>query len=114
MCLNTDCMRNNKGKMLRKSEQRQAVLFTLDQGVLPAWSVHLYCEGSYNSIICLMSTNNVLFAQGCKVNYHHNYRMEGTNRIYYDSLPSTIQVGEHQFVERRVIEMWITLMLISW
>jgi hypothetical protein len=35
-------------------------------------------------------------------------------RTYYDGLPEIIQVGEHQFVERKVINLWITLMMVSW
>lgn len=26
----------------------------------------------------------------------------------------TMQVGEHQFVKRNVIDLWIILMLVSW
>ena len=43
-CLNPDCPRNKKGLTLKKAEQRQAILYTLDNGPLPVWSVHLYCE----------------------------------------------------------------------
>ena len=60
----------------------------------------------------------------CKVNYHHNYRVEKRineigkedhRRIYYDGpIPSIIQVGEHQFVEQKVITFWITSMVLSW
>lgn len=32
--------------------------------------------------------------------------------MYYDTVLEIIQVGEHQFVERRVIDMFITLMLV--
>jgi hypothetical protein len=35
-------------------------------------------------------------------------------RTYYDGIPDVIQVGEHQFAERRLIQLWITLMLVSW
>lgn len=45
-CLHPDCTRSKKGQALKKAEQRQAVLYTLDSGVLPVWSVHLYCEGA--------------------------------------------------------------------
>ena len=44
-CQNTDCSCNKRNLTLKKAEQRQAVLFTSDQGVIPVWSVHLYCEG---------------------------------------------------------------------
>lgn len=32
----------------------------------------------------------------------------------YDGIPSIIQVGEHQFAEKQLIELWITMMLVSW
>jgi hypothetical protein len=35
-------------------------------------------------------------------------------RTYYNGLPEIIQVEEHQFVERKVINLWITLMMVSW
>ncbi|KAF8222057.1 hypothetical protein L208DRAFT_1324496, partial [Tricholoma matsutake] len=72
----------------------QAVLFMVD-GVFPAWSVHLYCTD-------------------CKINYHHSFYVEGGQCVYYDVIPEIIQVGEHQFVKQRVIDMFITLMLVSW
>jgi hypothetical protein len=95
MCLNSDCDSVIKGHKLQRAEQRAAVLFTLDQGPLPIWSVHLTCEA-------------------CKTNYHNNFRVTDGQRIYYDTIPDVIQVGEHQFVERRVIKMWRTNMNVAW
>ena len=31
---------------LKKAEQRHAVLFTLGDGAVPAYHVHLYCRGT--------------------------------------------------------------------
>ncbi|KAF8056266.1 hypothetical protein FPV67DRAFT_650208 [Lyophyllum atratum] len=94
-CLKASCSRNQKGQLLKKAEQRQAMLYT-DQGPLPVYAVHLYCES-------------------CHVNYHHNYRVEKGQRIYYDGpVPEIIQVGEHQFMERKMVQMWITMMLMAW
>jgi hypothetical protein len=56
----------------------------------------------------------LIVSPGCQVNYHHNFRVEAGERIYYDGIPEIIQVGEHQFVEQQVVEMWINLMLVSW
>jgi len=50
----------------------------------------------------------------CNINYHHNYQVLGGQRFYYDSLPDIIQVGEHQFAERKLINLWISMMLLSW
>jgi len=33
--------------MLKKAEQRQAVLYTLNDGPLLVWSIHLYCESMF-------------------------------------------------------------------
>ena len=46
-CINASCSRSRTGKLLKKEEQQQAVLYTLDKGALPARSVHLYCNGMY-------------------------------------------------------------------
>jgi hypothetical protein len=35
-------------------------------------------------------------------------------RTYYTDIPVALQVGEHQFIERDVVDMFINLMLISW
>jgi hypothetical protein len=40
--------------------------------------------------------------------------VKNEERIYYDGLPDIIQVGEHQFVERRVIALWRTDMNLAW
>ncbi|KAF8957661.1 hypothetical protein BDZ97DRAFT_1924399 [Flammula alnicola] len=45
----------------------------------------------------------------------HNYSVKDGMRHYYDgSTPEIIQVGEHQFVERKVVNMWRTDTNISW
>jgi hypothetical protein len=56
----------------------------------------------------------VLTATECDINYHHNFRVFNGERIYYDNLPDIIQVGEHQFVERKLIDVWISMMLLAW
>ncbi|KAJ7757761.1 hypothetical protein DFH07DRAFT_958636 [Mycena maculata] len=35
-------------------------------------------------------------------------------RTYYGDTPNYIQIGEHQFAERKLIAMWISLMLLAW
>jgi len=63
----------------------------------------------------LMSDNhNHSHNVGCSINYHHNYHVENNWRIYYHGVPEIIQVSKHQFVEQKVIELWTTLMLVSW
>ena len=33
--------------MLKKAEARQGVLFTINYGAIPVWSVHLACDSMY-------------------------------------------------------------------
>lgn len=42
-CINSGCARSQR-LMLKKSQSRQVVLFTLSRGAVPAWATHLYCE----------------------------------------------------------------------
>jgi len=50
----------------------------------------------------------------CRIDYHHNFFVKDKQRVYYDAMPDIIQAGEHQFVERKVIEQWIHQMLVAW
>jgi hypothetical protein len=51
---------------------------------------------------------------GCKSRYYPNYIVRDGVRNYYNEIPDAIQVGEHQYVERTVLNLFINLMLISW
>ncbi|KAF7316637.1 hypothetical protein HMN09_00396300 [Mycena chlorophos] len=64
-------------------------------GAVPAWSIHLYCPS-------------------CNTNFHHNYAVNGGTRTYYPTLPTYVQVGEHQFIERKLVGLWISLHLTAW
>ncbi|KAF8228357.1 hypothetical protein L208DRAFT_1291845 [Tricholoma matsutake] len=83
------------GATHQKEEQWQAVLYTMDKGVLPVHSVHLYCDE-------------------CKTSYRHNFWVNEGVCTYYNGIPAVIQVGEHQFAEKWLVQLWITLMLVSW
>ncbi|KAJ7165520.1 hypothetical protein C8R43DRAFT_1122234 [Mycena crocata] len=50
----------------------------------------------------------------CHTSYQNNYSVSGGTRTYYAGVPDAIQVGEHQFVERQVLNLFVGLMLISW
>ena len=52
--------------------------------------------------------------QACSTNYHNDYSVKGDIRTYYEGLPSVVQIGDHQFVERAVLNLFIALMLNSW
>ncbi|KAJ7104620.1 hypothetical protein C8R44DRAFT_639957 [Mycena epipterygia] len=92
LCDNLACLRTNP---LKKAECRQVVVYTLARGVQPAWSIHLYCED-------------------CKTNYQYKFSVNQGIRTYYGGIPKYIQVGEHQFVKRKLVGMWISLMLMAW
>ncbi|KAG0696840.1 hypothetical protein DFH29DRAFT_812545 [Suillus ampliporus] len=94
-CLTEGCPAHAKASVLKKAEQRQIVLYTLDRGPIATYSIHLYCAG-------------------CNTNYHHGYSIKDKTRTFYPGIPDVIQVGGHQFVETRVVRMWRTLMLVSW
>ena len=49
LCQNPSCSRAIKQLALKKTEARQAILFTLASGAVPVWSVHLVCESECNS-----------------------------------------------------------------
>ncbi|KAJ7302926.1 hypothetical protein DFH08DRAFT_640378, partial [Mycena albidolilacea] len=89
-CTNSMC---NCVNPLKKAECQQAVVYTLDKGVRPVWSIHLYCED-------------------CHTNYQYESSVNQSVRKYYGGIPKYIQVGKHQFVEWKLVGMWISLMLV--
>ncbi|KAA1479415.1 hypothetical protein DENSPDRAFT_862025 [Dentipellis sp. KUC8613] len=73
-----------------------AVVYTLSTGAVPAYHIHLYCPH-------------------CHINYHNNFYVHDGRRIYYTNhIPEYLQVGEHHFVERRLVNIWIVQMLTAW
>ncbi|KAF8445913.1 hypothetical protein L210DRAFT_3392409 [Boletus edulis BED1] len=93
-CPVPSCSRTLKGmrcKRMMRAQQRQCVLYTVSDGPLPIYTVHLSCEA-------------------CEINYHYNFKVFKGERTYYGGIPDIIQVSEHQFLERQVIEMWMSLM----
>jgi hypothetical protein len=95
-------------------EAQQAVLYTLDQGPVPVYSVQLYCEGTPFIPRANPFHTNQSLSLACRITYHHNFQVKDEQRTYFDTIPDIIQVGKHQFAERRLVELWIHLMLISW
>ncbi|KAJ7668842.1 hypothetical protein B0H17DRAFT_1335884 [Mycena rosella] len=91
-CQNTDCERVIP---MKKTQSRQAIVYTLARGVQPVWAAHLYCDQ-------------------CKTNYQYEFSVQNGVRTYYGRVPEYIQVGEHQFVERKLIGLWMSLMLVGW
>lgn len=112
-CTQPDCPRRIKAMTLKKAEQRNVVLFTLAHGRCAARSVHLYCAGNY-----YISHSNFSFSisplPDCQIDYRHNYTVSGGIRTYYDEQPETIQVMDHVFMEKDVVELFKTAMDVSW
>ncbi|KAF7300062.1 hypothetical protein MKEN_01329300 [Mycena kentingensis (nom. inval.)] len=76
-CITAGCEYN--GRILKKDEKSQAVLYTLGDGVQPVFNIHLTCTK-------------------CKTTFHNNFAVNSGTRTYYPGIvPDYIQVGEHQF-----------------
>ncbi|KAF7307966.1 hypothetical protein MKEN_01158100 [Mycena kentingensis (nom. inval.)] len=92
-CVTTGC--DKFGHALKKADKSQAVVYTLS-GVYPAFQMHLTC-------------------QSCGAAFHNNFAVKGGTRTYYHStVPDYMQVGEHQFVERKLAGLWVSLMFRGW
>ncbi|KAG9316081.1 hypothetical protein JVU11DRAFT_3752 [Chiua virens] len=100
-CLTLSCPRTLKGMCMMHAQQWQA------DGPLPVYSVHLSCEGMYESLSAYTRIDDLL---ACEINYHHNFKVFKGERTYYGGIPDIVQISEHQFVECQVIEMWLALM----
>jgi len=51
---------------------------------------------------------------GCRYSYRNNYAIQNGIRHYYGGVPDYIQVGEHQFVEKKLVSLWVNMMLVGW
>ncbi|KAG2145259.1 hypothetical protein DEU56DRAFT_732100 [Suillus clintonianus] len=94
-CVQLNCSRHAKGMMLNKAKQHYVVLFTLASGPCTAKSVDLYCKA-------------------CKINYHYNYSVSEGEQTYYEDQPPNIQVAEHVYMAKEVIELFKTAMDLAW
>jgi CxC5 like cysteine cluster associated with KDZ transposases/CxC6 like cysteine cluster associated with KDZ transposases len=56
---------------------------------------------------------SILFPADCKTSYHHNFYIKGGYQHYYTEQPPVIEVSEHQYIEHKVIDLWIDAMVIS-
>jgi CxC5 like cysteine cluster associated with KDZ transposases len=65
-----------------------------------------------NMYYTLLSQANVIAE--CHTNYRNNYSVLGDTRTYYDGVPEFVQAGEHQFVQRKLVNMWIGAMQLGW
>jgi hypothetical protein len=57
---------------------------------------------------------NIIITE-CNTSYHHNYRVQNKTRYYYwGNLPDIIEVAEHHYVDRKLIDLWCTDMNVAW
>lgn len=62
-------------------------------------------------LLCFIDISpSLAIIPACGINYHHNFQVSNGEHIYYGGVPDILQVGEHQFVEKKVVEMWMLLM----
>ncbi|KAK0449351.1 hypothetical protein EV421DRAFT_1889154 [Armillaria borealis] len=94
-CINPFCQYIGCDFKLQGAVQLNAILFTMSHGPIPIWVVHFMCYG-------------------CKQIYHHNYYIKNGMRFYYNIVPDIIQIGDHQFVEKRLVESWRLSMNLAW
>ncbi|KAJ7041475.1 hypothetical protein C8F04DRAFT_1252808 [Mycena alexandri] len=87
-CTYTSLLRDKDGPS-------KAVLYTLSDGACATFASHLSCPG-------------------CRTRYYPNYAVRNGIRVYYGKIPNEIQVTEHQYVERAVLNLFTNLLLISW
>jgi len=74
----------------------------------------LYCPGT------VFVVHMRIFQQGslldCRTSYQHNYYVQNSLRFYYggDDLPEVVEVAEHHFIERKIINLWRIDMNVAW
>jgi len=57
---------------------------------------------------------STIISPACNTNYHNNFSVHNGVRTYYSGTPKYILIGEHQYVEDKVIKLWIGQMLLGW
>ncbi|KAF9004859.1 hypothetical protein BDZ89DRAFT_1145472 [Hymenopellis radicata] len=102
-CTNPECRQYQQGFKLHTATQKHALLLSLAHGPIPVWAVHFRCNG-------------------CNTTYHHNmalspsgqYISAAMGRTYYDTISENIQIGEHCFAERRILDQWRSSINLAW
>ncbi|KIO26173.1 hypothetical protein M407DRAFT_74824 [Tulasnella calospora MUT 4182] len=80
---------------IREAEQKRIVVYTRMHGALPGSETKLYCRN-------------------CHTVYYHNYSTHKGQRRYYGGIPEYIQVANHVFLERDLIERFALSMTLAW
>jgi hypothetical protein len=83
MCTKARCKHKAKGYALKKAEARIVWLYTLDEGSLPAYAIHLYCEGKLSTSPAYAPLPILVFLK-CKITYHHNFSVSECDDSTYE------------------------------
>ena len=70
-----------------------------------------------HATVCVLHLQVLPFADlylGCRYSYQNNYSVHRGVHYYYGGIPDYIQVSEHQFVEKKLVGMWVDMMLVGW
>ena len=100
-------------QVLKKSQSRNVVVYTFD-GAVPVISIYLTCDSEF---LCWLDGRihaDVMALEECNTSYRNNYSVCRQVRSFYGGIPDFLQVGEHQFVARKLVEMWVNMMLVRW
>ena len=100
-------------KVLKKSQARNVVVYMFD-GAYPAYAIHLNCDSESMLGMSLQMLILACLVVECNTSYRNNYSVHNKVRSLYGGTPDFIQVGEHQFVARKLVEMWVNMMLVGW
>ena len=117
-CINVNCMNALEGLLHRKDGARKIMVYGIN-GAYVGFSVHLLCHckwrvwDPFHSMLIAEATSWCCHV-GCSTNYHHNFSINAEFHTYYGGVPNLIQVGEHQFIEKRVFNLFIGMMLVAW
>lgn len=75
-------------------------------------SAFLTCKGTQNALVVSNSSN--FHAKDCNTDYHCDYYVQNGIRCYYDGIPDVLQIGDHQFAERRLVHSWRLNANLAW
>ncbi len=117
-CTNPECA--ELGKPINgKPKDYEGTLYTRRRGVLPVRITTLYCK-SKPSLLAVLDIRTLIFryTTACKTTYRPNYLVhnassEHARREYYGGIPDVIEVTEHAYVERALIELFRLQMAFS-
>ncbi|KIO18482.1 hypothetical protein M407DRAFT_83864 [Tulasnella calospora MUT 4182] len=82
-------------RRIQEAERKRIVAYTRMYGALPGYETKLYCRD-------------------CRTVYYSNYSVHGGQRRYYGGVPDYIQVANHVFLERELIEHFTLSMALAW